>query len=104
MGINHVLQVRKVQGEEERAMKRYDLRIGEFLDQRIDIVEQDNGKYVKYSDIKDDRKLLEEAVNALQQAYELNDYWGETNISRWTREIENNIKSILARAKERLGK
>lgn len=82
-------------------MKRYDLRIGEFLDQRIDIVEQDNGKYVKYSDIKDDRKLLEEAVNALQQAYELNDYWGETNISRWTREIENNIKSILTRAKER---
>jgi hypothetical protein len=47
--------------------------------------------------------LLEEAVNALQQAYELNDYWGETNMSRWTREIENNIKSILTRAKERLG-
>jgi hypothetical protein len=97
MGINHVLQVRKVQGEEERAMKRYDLRIGEFLDQRIDIVEQDNGKYVKYSDIKDDRALLEEMYEYIKT---------DVNADALCSDTSPRIKTknkILARAKERLG-
>jgi len=74
-------------------MKRYDLRIGEFLDQRIDIVEQDNGKYVKYSDIKDDRALLEEMTNEIAFLVVL-DIHGEI--------IQGKLKNLLARAKERL--
>jgi hypothetical protein len=84
-----------------KELKRYDYHESEGY--RKTMYEDSHGEYVLYDDIKSDRALLEEAVNALQQAYELNDYWGETNISRWTREIENNIKSILTRAKERIG-
>jgi hypothetical protein len=78
-------------------MKRYDLRIGEFLDQRIDIVEQDNGKYVKYSDIKDDRALLEEMYEYIKT---------DVNADALCSDTSPRIKTknkILARAKERLG-
>jgi hypothetical protein len=102
MGINHVLQVRKVQGEEERAMKRYDLRQGEFLDQRIDIVEMSNGKYVKYKDIKDDRSLLDDMAEVLQKLYD------HTKNNMQICGLNSIASSVLtrydiARAKERLG-
>jgi len=54
------------------------------------------GKYIIYDDIKDDRALLEEAVDGLIEAEQLLRSLG------WA-ERGNKLQAIIARAKERLG-
>ena len=72
-------------------MKRYDLVEPDFLDGAKSIKEVDNGKYVKYDDIKDDRALLEEAVMILK-----------TVIGPESVDLDaGQVMSFLKRAKER---
>jgi len=54
-----------------------------------------------------DRQKLEmwdEMYKVLIDAHEYNDHWGSENYHRWAKEVQDQIKSILDRAKKIQGR
>ena len=79
-------------------MKRYDFNFDTQSDCMCDVYEDEMGKYVKYSDIKDDRALLEEAVKIIEK--EEKRRWNICALYQRADSELTAIQSFLTRAKE----